>query len=190
MKMVPANPPEGFEETLAWLNPDREKAADMYVQLRKDLSKLFSWKGCLDPDGLTDEVFDRVARKVTAVRPTYEGDPRLYFRAVANNVMKEYFRRIKTQVPLETVDLLKRHENENKHEDTQRSDCLQLCLQQLSKEKRDLILGYYAKEKKAKIEHRNALAQSSGIPVETLRVKVHRIRVRLEQCLEHCLKRE
>ena len=190
MKMVPAIPPEAFDEILAWLNPDREVAGEMYVQLRHDLSKLFSWKGCQDPDGLTDEVFDRVARKVHDVRPTYEGDPRLYFRAVANNVMKEHFRKVKTQVPLESVDLLKQQVTATQDENTDRSECLQLCLQELSSDKRELILAYYAKEKQAKIQHRNELAQSFGIPVETLRVKAHRIRVSLEQCLERCLKRK
>lgn len=190
MKIVPAIPPEGFEEILAWLNPDREEAAELYVQLRHDLSKLFRWKGCQDPDGLTDEVFDRVARKVHDVRPTYEGDPRLYFRAVANNVMKEYFRKIKTQVSLESADHLKEQVTATQDDNTDRSDCLQLCLQELSSDKRELILAYYAKEKQAKVEHRNELAESLGIPVETLRVKVHRIRVSLEQCLERCLKRK
>ena len=73
----------------------------MYVQLRHDLAKIFTFRGCADPEGLTDEVFDRVAKKVHEVRPTYVGDPRLYFRAVANNLVKEDLKKIKTQVSLE-----------------------------------------------------------------------------------------
>src|SRR4051794_32376717 len=95
---------ESFEEILTWLNPDREVAGIMYVELRRDLSKTFMWRGCHDPEGLTDEVFDRVARKVHEVRPTYEGDPRLYFHAVANNVIKEYLKKIKTHVALESIN--------------------------------------------------------------------------------------
>ena len=89
-----AIPPESFEEILAWLNPDRDVAATMYVQLRHDLAKIFMWGRCTDPEGLTDEVFDRVARKVHEVRPTYVGDPRLFFRAVANNRVKEDLKRV------------------------------------------------------------------------------------------------
>src|SRR5919106_142889 len=100
-----AIPPESFEEILAWLNPDRDVAAKMYVQLRHDLSKLFIWGRCADPEGMTDEAFDRVAKKVHEVRKTYEGDPRLYFRAVANNLIKENFKKIKTRVSLDDVDL-------------------------------------------------------------------------------------
>ena len=44
-------PPESFEEILAWLNPDREVAATMYVQLRHDLAKIFTFRGCADPRG-------------------------------------------------------------------------------------------------------------------------------------------
>src|ERR1044071_3604550 len=100
-----AIPPESFEEILAWLNPDRDVAANMYVQLRHDLAKMFIWGRCADPEGMTDEVLDRVRRKVHDVRPTYEGDPRLYFRAVANNLIKENHKKIKTQLSIEDIDL-------------------------------------------------------------------------------------
>lgn len=182
-----AIPPESFEEILVWLNPDREVAGAMYVQLRHDLAKLFMWGRCADPEGLTDEAFDRVAKKVHDVRPTYEGDPRLYFRAVANNLIKENFRKIKTQVSLEDVDL-QQQATGTKEETARLEECLQSCLQELSTEKRELILAYYAKEKQAKIDHRSELAQRFGISQETLRVRVYRIRVSLEEGIERCLK--
>ena len=86
-----ALPPGSFEEILDWLNPDRDVAGAMYVQLRHDLAKLFTWGKCGDPEGMTDEVIDRVAKKAHVVRPTYVGDPRLYFLGVANNLIKENF---------------------------------------------------------------------------------------------------
>lgn len=69
-------------------------------------------------------------------------------------------------------------------------ECLQLCLQNLSAENRELILGYYAKEKQAKIDHRSELAQQLGISVQTLRVRVFRVRASLQDCIERCLKRK
>src|SRR5262249_16938487 len=98
-------PPESFEKILAWLNSDREVAATMYVQLRHDLAKIFTFRGCADPEGLTDEVLDRVAKKVEQVRPTYIGDPRLYFCAVANNLVKEELKKARTHVSLEGNEL-------------------------------------------------------------------------------------
>lgn len=186
-----AIPPESFEEILVWLNPDRDVAATMYVQLRHDLAKLFLWGRCADPEGMTDEAFDRVAKKVHDVRPTYEGDPRLYFRAVANNLIKENHKKIKIQLSLEGVDLPGPQVTDVEDEivaDTE--DCLQTCLQRLAVDKRELILGYYAKEKQAKIDHRNELAQKFDITVKTLRVRVFRIRESLSACIERCLKRK
>ncbi|HET6979316.1 MAG TPA: sigma-70 family RNA polymerase sigma factor [Pyrinomonadaceae bacterium] len=186
-----AIPPESFEEILAWLNPDRNVAATMYVQLRHDLAKMFLWGRCADPEGMTDEAFDRVAKKVHDVRPTYEGDPRLYFRAVANNLIKENHKKIKNQLPLEGIDLSGpaiSETEDNIAEDIE--ECLQLCLQKLSIDRRELILAYYVKDKQAKIDHRNDLAQKYGITVETLRVRVFRIRESLANCIRRCLKRK
>jgi len=186
-----AIPPESFEEILAWLDPDRDVAAAMYVQLRQDLAKMFLWGRCADPEGMTDEAFDRVAKKVHEVRKGYEGDPRLYFRAVANNLIKENHKKIKTQLSLEDIDLPEPSLIET-DDDTMADmeECLQLCLQKLSADKRELILAYYAKEKQAKIDHRNELAQKFGITVETLRVRVFRIRETLAECIGRCLKRK
>ena len=183
-----AVPTENFEEILAWLDPDREVAATMYVQLRHDLAKIFTFRGCTDPEGLTDEVFDRVAKKILEVRPTYVGDPRLYFRAVANNLIKEDLKRAKTQVSLEEPELREPTTTESDEDNAEdMEECLRSCLQKFSAENRKLIVNYYAKEKQAKIDHRSELAQQLGISVETLRVKVYRIRVSLQDCIERCL---
>ena len=190
-----AIPTESFEEILAWLNPDREIAADMVVQLRHDLEKIFQWRGCSDPEGLTDEVFDRVARKVNELRQTYKGNPRLYFHAVAKNLIKEDIKKRTTHLSIDDLDPLKYPLTQPEpaaEDETQadREECLQLCLQELSKDKRELIQAYYEKEKQAKIENRSELAREFGMKVETLRVKVHRIRRSLDECIERCLERK
>jgi RNA polymerase sigma factor (sigma-70 family) len=183
-------PPESFQEILAWLNPDRDVAGAMYVQLRQDLAKLFIWGRCADPEGLTDEVIDRVSRKVHEVRPAYVGDPRLYFLAVANNLIKENFRKIKTHASLSELDPSQQPTTESEDDDGDIHDCLDECLQQLSSEQRTLIVAYYAKDKQAKIDHRSELAQRLGITLEALRVRVFRIRASLEECIERCVARK
>ena len=185
-----AIPPESFDEILTWLHSDREVAASMYVQLRHDLEKLFTFNRCSDPEGLTDETFDRVAKKVHDLRQTYEGDPRRFFYGVARNLIKEDLKKVKTQVPLEGTDQPAKRVNETEEETADmREECLQCCLHELSSEKQELILAYYAREKQAKIDHRIELAQRMGTPVETLRVRAHRIRATLEECIERCLDR-
>ncbi|HEY6803729.1 MAG TPA: hypothetical protein VI306_09135 [Pyrinomonadaceae bacterium] len=68
-----AIPPDSLDEILTWLHSDRDVAAVAYLQLSADLTRLFGCRQCADPEGLIDEVFDRVARKVHAVKPTYIG---------------------------------------------------------------------------------------------------------------------
>lgn len=186
-----AIPPESFEEILAWLDADREVAGEIYVQLRHDLAKIFSWNRCSDPEELTDEVFDRVARKVHELRQTFVGDPRLFFYGVARNMIKETPKRVKMQVSLDDTELSGAILTSDTDDETAQmlEECLNSCLQKLTTEKRDLILSYYAGEKHAKIEHRTELARRLGTSVETLRVRAHRIRGTLEQCIERCLDR-
>lgn len=185
--MVQEISPDNFNEILAWLNPDRDVAGAMYVQLRTDLAKIFTWNRCPDPDGLTDQVFDRIGKKVHLLRQTYEGDPRLYFYGVARNLIKENTKKLKALVSLDGIDVPDSSISGDKDKSDAVENCLQECLQTLDREKRELILNYYAKDKQAKIEHRTEMATRLGTSVETLRVRVYRIRVLLEECIERCL---
>jgi RNA polymerase sigma factor (sigma-70 family) len=185
-----AIPPESFDEILAWLNADREVAATIYLQLRDDLTKIFMWNRCSDPEGLTDEAFDRVARKVHELRQTFEGDPRLFFYGVARNLIRENAKKIRAQVSLENTDLPANRVSETEVDTANLlEECLQTCLQKLTSEKRELIVNYYSKEKQAKIRDRTEMAERLGTSLETLRVRVYRIRATLEQCIERCLDR-
>ncbi|HXD31527.1 MAG TPA: hypothetical protein VN643_10445 [Pyrinomonadaceae bacterium] len=183
--------PQAFDEILAWLNPDREVAGSIYVQLCHDLTKIFVWNKCGDPEGLTDEVLDRVAKKIHDVKDTFVGDPKLYFYGVARNMIKEMPKKVRTHVSLDAVDLPASPLDEIEEEtEIMREECLLSCLQELKMEKRNLILRYYAKEKQAKIDQRIEMARGMGISVETLRVRAHRIRNALEACIKSCLDRK
>lgn len=186
--------PDGFEEILAWLNADREVAGNMYVQLRHDVARIFTWNRCSDPEGLTDEVFDRVMRKVHNLRQTYDGDPRLFFYGVARNLVKETAKKVKTYASFEDAGSTLRSrpqvQTDEEEESIQaREQCLQSCLTGLSSEQRRLILDYYAMEQ-GQISHRAKIAKQLGLSVETLRVRVYRIRATLEECIERCLDKE
>ena len=183
-----ATPPGTFNEILAWLNSDRDVAGQMYVQLRHDLARIFTWNRCSDPEGLTDEVFDRVSRKVRQLSQTFSGDPRLFFYGVARNLIKEEAKKIRSHVSLESMDIVANEPDANHNEPgMMRAECLELCLQKISSHKRDLILDYYAKEKQAKIDHRAEIARRFGVSIEVLRVRIYRIRSQLERCIESCL---
>jgi RNA polymerase sigma factor (sigma-70 family) len=181
-------PPESFDEILAWLDRDRELAASLYVELRHALVKIFAWNHCADPEGMTDETFDRVAKQVHDLRFTFEGDPKLFFYGVAKNLIREHQRKAKLYVSIDDIDLPNNPPEEDEEESADlRWECLEACLRELPTVKRELILAYYAKEKQAKIDHRSELARQLGVSMENLRVRAHRIRATLEACIERCL---
>ncbi len=173
---------------LSWLDENRERATTAYLDLRRGLVKIFSWNQCADPEGMTDEVFDRVTKKLPGLKDSYEGNPRLYFYAVANNLVKEYRKAARLHVSLDGVDcpsdVFITDEEETRE---MMSDCLESCLQKLPAEKRDLILSYYSREKREKLLHRAEMARRLRVSIGTLRVRMLRIRTRLEECIEDCL---
>lgn len=179
-----------FDELLAWLDrADRNRAGVKYETIRRSLINIFVWGRCLDPEGMADETFNRVANKVHELRERYEGKPALYCYGVAKNLIKECWRSARTHVPLdEANDPAAPPPQEDEDDDSAHApECLQECLDKLNPDDRKLILAYYLKDKQAKIEHRKALALQHGIGTNALRVKVYRIRAILEKCMNQCL---
>jgi DNA-directed RNA polymerase specialized sigma24 family protein len=66
--------------------------------------------------------------------------------------------------------------------------CLDRCVEKLTPENRDLVLSYYQEEKHAKIEHRKNLAATLGIAANALRIRAHRIRASLQECVKQCVR--
>ena len=57
----------------------------------------------------------------------------------------------------------------------------------LDEDDRKLILEYFEKDKREKIELRRRIAEERGITLNTLRMRVHRINADLEKCIVACL---
>jgi DNA-directed RNA polymerase specialized sigma24 family protein len=181
-------PPDGFNELLAWLNPDRDLAARMYEEIRRDLIKVFGWNKCIDPEGMADETFDRVAKKAHQLKDSFEGNRKLFFYGVANNLIKEYRKTVRSYASLDEVEIAEAPPTRVDEETVEaREECLRTCLLKLTVEKRDLLIAYYAKEKRAKIDQRAKMARRLAVSIETLRVRMCRIRSELGQCVGHCL---
>jgi DNA-directed RNA polymerase specialized sigma24 family protein len=76
---------------------------------------------------------------------------------------------------------------EDHTEKEERINCFESCLNRLPDESRRLIVSYYEEDRRAKIERRKLLAEQLEIPLNALRIRVHRIRMQLEQCVRACL---
>lgn len=178
---------EEFDSLLDWLSSDRERAGEEYENIRQSLIKIFFWRGINDPEDLADETINRVTSKVKDVRGKYQGDPALYFYGVAKKLMHEYLRAEKQQLPISSIiNEVHAPYNDAKEKEAM-SKALEECLEELSAVDRYLFLSYYKQDKKPKIYVRQKLSQQLGITTNNLRVRLHRIRTRLDKCIRQRL---
>jgi DNA-directed RNA polymerase specialized sigma24 family protein len=171
-----------FDSLLAWLDADREQAGKKYEFIRLRLIKMFACRGRPDAEELADETINRVALKTPKLVQTYVGDPALYFYGVAQKIYLESLRR-----PPQVVEPQPQVVSE---EIKQAYDCLERCMEELSPSVRNLVLEYYQNDKRAKIEHRKKMAEMLGIAQNALRIRAHRVRMILQQCVKVCIEQE
>ena len=179
---------DNFDALLTWLDPDREKAARKYEDIRHSLIAIFEWRGCYDAEELAAETMTRVLNKVPALVDGYVGDPALYFYGVAKRLAYEVSRQNQVKVEIENLETL-RDPQLNADEGNNREpefECLDKCLAQLPPADRELILLYYQQDQ-PKIDYRRELARRYGVAPNALRVRVHRIRAVLHACIKKCL---
>jgi RNA polymerase sigma factor (sigma-70 family) len=182
---------EAFDLLLLSLDADREVAARKYELIRAKLLKYFECRGCSLPEDLTDDTINRVARRLYEGQRIWTSEPASYFYGIARNVLKEYwaspereFARLDALPPLAHPQTATLNSTEGKSDTLQierRLDQLAVCLAQLPAESRALILDYYEGEKSERICRRKQMAERLGIPQNSLRIRVHRIRERLQR---------
>jgi DNA-directed RNA polymerase specialized sigma24 family protein len=170
---------EGFDRLLAWLHSDRNLAGEKYEIIRRGLAQFFERRGCNEPDDLADEAIDRVIKKLPEIADQYTGEQAKYFYGVARHIYQEYLNRPRVVHSVtEPGDSIIQERKDR---------CRQQCLDKLSAEDRQLITGYYLKEKQEKIEHRRQLAIQFNLTNNALTVRAFRIRSGLNRCLGECL---
>lgn len=169
---------EGFDRLLSWLDEDRDQAGKKYEIIRQRLIKIFTCRGCGEAEDLADETIIRVTAKISEVAPHYEGDPILYFFGVARKVHREYLRTQNKRVTPVVVNVTN---------DEHLYECLDQCMDRVPEKTRQLVLRYYENEKQAKIDDRKTLADELGIGVNALRIRAHRIRLLLRECVKNCM---
>ena len=180
---------DNFNALLTWLDPDRERAGQKYEEIRNSLIHIFQWRGACDAEDLADETITRVINKVPEIAPGYSGDPAVYFYAVAKRQAFEVTRRLQAQVELENPEKLPDLPSEDRNNREAEYECLEKCLENLPADDRELILLYYQQEQ-PKIDYRKELARRYNLAPNALRVKVHRIRATLHNCINKCLNNE
>lgn len=175
--------PEQLEALLRSLHPDRETAGERLETIRRRLIRFFEWRGSQRAEELTDITIDRVARQL-ADNLTLHSDPYAYFCGVARLVSLEAGRQ-------ELREARARQEQSRvpaglEDEPDPRLNHLRHCLQALPADQRELVLRYHQGEQR--IQDRKRLCREHDIEMNALRIRVHRIRRKIETCIQERLK--
>lgn len=188
---------QAFNKLLSQINPNLEIAALKYNEIYQKTVNFFECKDCNFSEDYADEVVKRVITKIDEGEVIASENMGKYFYSVAQNVLKEY-RRKKQRQPQSLEDLpvsnnlsIDPHEVEQQAEQTKQKEkqleCLDMCLQKMEPNDSELIYLYYQHRGREGIQNREAIAQKMGISITNLRVKMHRLREKLEQCVNNCL---
>lgn len=188
----------GFEALLASLDPDRRRAGETYERLRRKLLSFFEWRGSTCPEDLADRAIDRVSRKIEDGERLRAADPWGYFHAIAQNILREHWTEQRRDAAALRGFGAAEAASAQSHESSAVADeaenrekelrCLEDCLEKLPAPARALIVRYYQGDRRARIENRKALAAELGLPQAALRSRSQRLRLRLDSCVERCLK--
>lgn len=186
-----------FNGLLAQLDTDRDSAGIKYENTRLRLVKFFERRSLPSPDDHADEVVNIVARQLAEGKMIE--NITAYFLAVAKRHVITILRGPDID-PLEDPEALPASTAGPRFEFSNDDDLREIqetrlkyldhCLEQIDPQQRVLILGYYEEAKQAKIDNRKALAEHAGIDLNALRIRVCRIRMKLEKCIKECATRE
>ena len=183
-----------LEKLLACLDADADEAGRKLLSLRKKLQKFFECNRCPDAGELVDLTIDRGARRIDEGIEVH--DLSSYLTQIARFVLKEYWaapERKAEEIDGEGAGLPLAVPPENPYEEEKeeadaRLACLERCASKLVPAERQRVIDYYYEQGRAKIDNRRQMAEQLQITVGNLRVRMHRTRERLEECILDCLK--
>ena len=174
-----------LDALLAMLDPDREVAGQIYEDIRNRLIGLLDFWGCTHPEALTDETFNRVARKAAEGLVLQRSNPYPYIMGVARHVFQEWLRRQQKEIQIAGSGDWPPASPPEEEPDF-RLEHLRQCLETLAADQKRLLLRYHEKEQR--IRSRKDLCEELGIPMNALRIRVHRLRKKVEACVEEKLR--
>jgi DNA-directed RNA polymerase specialized sigma24 family protein len=182
-----------FDKLLACLDPDLNEAGRKLLDIRRRLQKFFECNRCPDPDELVDMTIDRGARRIDEGVEVRELPS--YLTQIARFVLKEHWASPQNKMDeieeegsgsllvAPTVD----DARNEKEEQEERLECLEKCSGKLVPVERQRVIDYYYEQGRAKIDKRKRMAADLRITLGNLRVRMHRTRERLEECILDCL---
>lgn len=185
-----AIPAEAWAALLAFLGGAAGNGGEAYEELRRRLQFFFEWKGCAGAAELADETLNRVAAKLAGGEVIQTDEPRRYAFGVARFV---YLEAVKRDVRAAAIARDERAASSADEEDAATRDArlaaLEACLGNLPPRTQEMVLAYHADDGRQRIDHRKRLADELGIALNALRIRMHRIRGQIEDCVRKRLAR-
>jgi DNA-directed RNA polymerase specialized sigma24 family protein len=165
---------DAWNQLLRSLHPDAAQAASRYEQLRRHLIALYRLHGLPCPEDLADQALDHVAWRLA--RGTL-GDADLgpYLRGIAQQIATDAGRQRRRERAPDPGSL----PQFPAWLDDDPLSRLCRCLDMLPRSERRTLLEYETGIGYERIRRRKALAAELGIPMNALRVRVHRLRARV-----------
>lgn len=176
-----------FDLLLSAFDADRETAGEKYLFLRKNLLRFFAARGFTTAEEAADEVLNRLARKLESGEKLENVNTYALgiARMLALELRKSPLQKTSNELPEIGIPPFDREQEEK----TEKLKCLDECLNELSDDNREIIVGYYKGEKREKIENRRRLTEKLGIANNALRNRAVRLRGKLEVCITNCLRK-
>jgi RNA polymerase sigma factor (sigma-70 family) len=184
---------EQFNGLLKRLDGRRDRAGEEYEGLRWKLVKFFQWNSCSAAEDLADETLNRVARKLQG------GDEEIldvegFTWGVAKRIRQEGQKRDGKTIRFSEIaddnfasDAGASLDGIHKKIQSQKERrCLGDCLGRLPAQEQKLFLAYRL-DKAHYVETRRKLAERFGLTPGALRVRIIRLREKLEKCVGRCL---
>ena len=177
-----------LNKLLAAFSADREEAGEKYLQLGRNLVRYFEVRGIFNAEAAADEVFNRLARKLESGE-TFE-NINTYALGIARMLSLELRKSPEQKTSNELPEISYTPAAEPEESRSRELVCLDQCLNKISAEKREIIVGYYQGERREKIDNRRKIAEKLGIPQNALRNRAVRLRGKLESCIKKCVRDE
>jgi DNA-directed RNA polymerase specialized sigma24 family protein len=174
---------QAWQLLLGSLDREPSRAAARYEQLRRRLIGLFQRHGVARAEDHADATFDRAAMCL-ARGVVVRGDVSAFVIGVARHIAFEAVRSARREHlfdPSDPASAIALPPAESDDEDQLAS--LARCLDTLPPSTRALLLRYDEGAGTERIAHRKALASELGIPLNALRIRVHRLRARLAKLM-------
>lgn len=176
--------------------PSELRDEERYEAIRQKLIRYFAVKRCYDPEELADETITRVVRKIDSWRREAV-EFEAFLSGFARNVAHERCHGVKGEKQfddssLEVDKLVGSSGNPELTPQDEAAECLRQCLQKMKPQEQELIIGYYqGGNKEGDLKRaRGQLAITLGLTLKALGLRAMRLRIRLERCVQECLRKK